>query len=71
MGDVAGVDDEADHQVRGDFLGAEVLQVVAAGEGKEAVADGGVGGEDGADGGELLGAAAVLEGVGVARKRAG
>jgi hypothetical protein len=58
--------EEADEEVAGDFLGAGVLVVVTAGEGEERVTEARVGGEDGANGGELAGAAAVLEGVEVA-----
>ena len=71
MGNVAGVVVELDEELGGDFQGACVLHVVAAGEGEEGVADAGVGGEDDADGGELFGAAAVLEGVEVASGSAG
>ena len=65
------MDVEAGDERGGDFFGAAVLSVAATGEGEQGGAGAGVGGDDGADLGELAGAAAVLEGVEVAAGRAG
>ena len=62
---------EAGDERGGDFLGAAVPGVAAAGECEEGGPGARVGGDDGADLGELAGAAAVLEGVEVAAGRAG
>jgi hypothetical protein len=69
--DVAGVLEEAGEEEGGDLVGAALLDLVALGEGEEGVADFRVGGEEEAELGELGGAAAVLEGVEVAARRAG
>ncbi len=66
MGDFAGVLVEADDEVGGDFLGSAVVGLPAAGEGEEGLDGPGRGGDEGADGGELLRVASVLEGVEVA-----
>ena len=57
---------EALEEEGGDVFGAALLKLVAAGEGEEGFTGLGDGGEEGAELGELGGAAAVLEGVEVA-----
>ncbi len=62
---------EALEEESGDLFGAALLEPVAAGEAEEGLAGLGGGGEEGAEQGELGGAASVLEGVEVAGWGAG
>ncbi len=66
-----GAVEEALEEEGGEFFGAALLKLVAAGEGEEGAASLGDGSEEGAELGELGGAAAVLEGVEVAGRGAG
>ena len=68
---LAGALDEALEEEGGDLFGAALLELVAAGEAEEGVAGLRDGGEEGAELGELGGAAAVLEGVEVAGRGTG
>jgi hypothetical protein len=63
--------DEALEEEGGDFFGATLLELVAAGECEEGLASLGDGGEENADFRHLGGAAAVFEGVEVAFGGAG
>ncbi len=63
---LVGALDEAVEEEVGDLFGAALLELVAAGEVEEGLAGLREGGEEGAELGELGGAAAVLEGVEVA-----
>ncbi len=66
-----GAVEEALEEEGGEVFGAALLKLVTAGEGEEGFASLGDGGEEGAELGELGGAAAVLEGVEVAGWGAG
>ncbi len=68
---LVGAVEEALEKEGGEFFGAALLKLVAAGEGEEGFAGLGEGGEEGAELGELGGATAVLEGVEVAGWGAG
>ena len=68
---LGGAVEEALEEDGGEVFGAALLKLVAAGEGEEGFTGLGDGGEDGAELGELGGAAAVLEGVEVAGRGTG
>ncbi|MCH7836534.1 MAG: hypothetical protein IH864_06660 [Chloroflexi bacterium] len=68
---LVGALNEALEEEGGDLFSAALLEPVAAGEAEEGLAGLGGGGEEGAEQGELGGAAAVLEGVEVAGWGAG
>jgi hypothetical protein len=65
-GDFVGALEEGGDEGGGDLLGFAVLELVLFAHGEEGGADGWVLGEEGADGGKLTGAEAVLEAVEVA-----